>query len=189
MKLCRSLADQRCCATPRCKGRCLRAACILSLSNHLWLQASTYGGCGNISCQNHILVWCSRMCRTTQATGLTQHQRSALWNFQIGSTLSPSIRRPAGHSPAHSQSSLPSHATNGHQFYPSLGQGPGDSTAARPQGWIALYRVALSLVRTRHPHINFALMNVWHMLNVVESFASGCCISMELVQAACLYSS
>lgn len=108
-------------------------------------MANTYGGCGNISCQNHIVVWCSRMCRTTQATGLTQHQRSALWNFQIGSTLSPSIRRPAGHSPAHSQSSLPSHATNGHQFYPSLGQGPGDSMGARPQGWIASYRVALSL--------------------------------------------
>ncbi|KAL3143125.1 PSII 6.1 kDa protein [Trebouxia sp. C0009 RCD-2024] len=55
-------------------------------------------------------------------------------NRPFGSTFSPSARRPAGHSPALSQSSVPSHATNGHHFYPTLGQSPSDSAAARPSG-------------------------------------------------------
>ncbi|KAL3138459.1 PSII 6.1 kDa protein, variant 2 [Trebouxia sp. C0010 RCD-2024] len=55
-------------------------------------------------------------------------------NRPFGSAFSPGARRPAGHSPGLSQSSVPSHATNGHHFYPTLGQGPGESMAARPSG-------------------------------------------------------
>ena len=38
----------------------------------------------------------------------------------------------AGHSPALSQSSVPSHATNGQAFYPSLGSGSLTDSVARP---------------------------------------------------------
>ena len=52
-------------------------------------------------------------------------------NMPFGSTFSHSA---VPSSPALSQSSVPSHATNGHHQWPTLGHGPGDSTAARPSG-------------------------------------------------------
>lgn len=128
MELCRSMGRQRCCDTQHLQ---------MMVSQTSWHSVKGCHPATIHDCRQALAAdvpSTSHSCMVQQDVHNNSSSQGSRSNRPFGSTFSPSARRPAGHSPALSQSSVPSHATNGHHFYPTLGQSPSDSAAARPSG-------------------------------------------------------